>query len=338
MSVPFYTEESNSNLVDNLDEGVAIHALMNGSKDCDFLHSLNKEEPKSLKDILNRSEGYIQAEESVTTKKGVAKETEHLNWLEKLHNNGNKRDRTRHCAFHGTHGHDTKDYKQLRMEIERLIHKGALRQFIRLPKTQRGARRMERSQDNREVGLSGKSVLIIVVVSTQAMMIKFLTPNGVEMARGKPVEVLELTPQARDQVQTLEPNKVIKKKYKSKHWDLVALGDIVKEKTLIVDSLDMREELKECRTEPIDELKPVILDQRKPERTDNIGVDMDTSFMARLENCLMEHKDIFAWCLADMPGIDPEVVCHRLEVNPDVVPIRQKVRQLRAERSATTLV
>ncbi|GKV19473.1 hypothetical protein SLEP1_g29732 [Rubroshorea leprosula] len=205
--------------VDNLDEGVAMHALMNGLKDCDFLHSLNREEPKSLKDILHRSEGYIRAEERAVAKKGgecfkpnsvvagdkkqrfdrsndivdvrggkrgvggnlknycsalqeaprvyttftplntsmahilaVAKETKHLNWPEKLRSNGNKRDKTRHCAFHGTHGHDTEDCKQLRMEIERLIRRGALRQFVGHPGSQKGARRMERSQDSREAG------------------------------------------------------------------------------------------------------------------------------------------------------------------------------------------
>ncbi|GKV19472.1 hypothetical protein SLEP1_g29731 [Rubroshorea leprosula] len=95
----------------------------------------------------------------------------------------------------------------------------------------------------------------------------------------------------------------------------------------------MREELKECRTEPIDQVKPVVLDEKRPERTVNIGLDMDPSFMAQLENCLREHKDIFAWCPADMPGIDPKVACHRLGVNPDAVPVRQKVRHFGAERT-----
>ncbi|GKU98868.1 hypothetical protein SLEP1_g11806 [Rubroshorea leprosula] len=89
----------------------------------------------------------------------------------------------------------------------------------------------------------------------------------------------------------------------------------------------MREELKECRTEPIDQVKPVVLDEKRPERIVNIGVDMDPSFMVRLENCLREHKDIFAWCPIDMPGIDPKVACHRLGVNLDVVPVRQKPRR-----------
>ncbi|GKV02764.1 hypothetical protein SLEP1_g15159 [Rubroshorea leprosula] len=383
----------------------------------------------------------------------VAKEREHLNWPEKLRSNGNKRDKTHHCAFHGTHGHGTEDCKQLRMEIEQLIRRGALRQFIEHLESQRGARRMERLQDNREasrhkekepldvvgvfphdplmikivvedrnlrkgkvmkcvlvdtrscrdvmcygafkklgvspqlmrpcdfslVGFSRKSVLVIciislpihvgvtpcvaivtlyffvidvpsffnailgrpglnslqAVVSTQAMMIKFPTPNGVGMARGKLIEVVERTPQAQDQVQTLEPNQVTKKKYKSKHWDLVAFGDIVKEKTLTVDSLDMREELKECQTEPIDQVKPVVLDEKRPKRIVNIGVNMDQSFIARLKNCLREHKDIFAWCPADMPSIDPKITCHRLGVNSDAVPVKQKVRHFEAKKTAT---
>ena len=41
-----------------------------------------------------------------------------------------KRDRSRYCMFHGTHGHDTEECLELKREIERAIRRGELNQFI----------------------------------------------------------------------------------------------------------------------------------------------------------------------------------------------------------------
>ncbi|GKV27797.1 hypothetical protein SLEP1_g36923 [Rubroshorea leprosula] len=450
--------------VDNLDEGMAMHALMNGLKDCDFLHSLNREKPKSLKDILHRSEGYIRAEERVVAKKGgesfepnsvVAGDKKRrfdrsndiadvrggkrgvgrnlknyrstLQEAPRLRSNGNKRDKTRHCAFHGTHGHDTEDCKQLRMEIERLICRGALRQFVGHPGSQRGARRMERSQDNREAGRhKEKEPLDVVGVINVITVPPSATPTSMALAvkgsnesppstqtitfTGKDLDQREVFPHDPLMIEIVVEDRNLRKGKVMKRVlvdtgscrDVMCYGAFKKlgvspqlmrpcdfplvglsrksvhvrgiislpihvgvspcvvvvtldffvidvpssfnailgrpglnslEKTLTVDSLDMREELKECRTEPIDQVKPVVLDEKRPERTVNIGVDMDPSFVAQLENCFREHKDIFAWCPADMPGIDPKVACHRLGVNQDAVPVRQKVRHFGAERT-----
>ena len=39
---------------------------------------------------------------------------------------------------------------------------------------------------------------------------------------------------------------------------------------------------------------------------------------------LRMNQDVFAWSHEDMPGIDPSVIVHRLNVNPASSPIRQK--------------
>ena len=41
---------------------------------------------------------------------------------------------------------------------------------------------------------------------------------------------------------------------------------------------------------------------------------------------LRENSDVFAWTPSDIPGVDPTVITHRLNVNPDVKPIQQKRR------------
>ena len=51
-----------------------------------------------------------------------------------------------------------------------------------------------------------------------------------------------------------------------------------------------------------------------------------------LGNFLRRNEDIFAWSHEDMPGIDPSVIVHRLNVDPDSPPVRQKKRVFAQER------
>ena len=51
-----------------------------------------------------------------------------------------------------------------------------------------------------------------------------------------------------------------------------------------------------------------------------------------LANFLKSNQDIFAWSHEDMPEIDPSVIVHRLHVNPDSPPVRQKKRVFAPER------
>ena len=48
---------------------------------------------------------------------------------------------------------------------------------------------------------------------------------------------------------------------------------------------------------------------------------------------LKVHHDCFAWSHADMTGVDPEVITHKLEVDPDYPPVRQKRRKFAPERN-----
>ena len=51
-----------------------------------------------------------------------------------------------------------------------------------------------------------------------------------------------------------------------------------------------------------------------------------------LTGFLRINQDVFAWSHKDMPGIDPSVIVHRLNVNPASSPIRQKKRVFAQER------
>ncbi|KAL5572097.1 hypothetical protein UlMin_021694 [Ulmus minor] len=47
---------------------------------------------------------------------------------------------------------------------------------------------------------------------------------------------------------------------------------------------------------------------------------------------LREHRDVFAWSHEDMPGIDPNVIVHRLNIDPNFKLVKQKRRTFNAER------
>ena len=47
---------------------------------------------------------------------------------------------------------------------------------------------------------------------------------------------------------------------------------------------------------------------------------------------ILRHLDAFAWSALDMPGIDPNFLCHCLTMDPKVRPMRQRRRKFNKER------
>nr|XP_012466449.1 unnamed protein product [Gossypium raimondii] len=46
---------------------------------------------------------------------------------------------------------------------------------------------------------------------------------------------------------------------------------------------------------------------------------------------LHEYKDVFAWSYQDMPGLNTDIVVHKLPLKPKCKPIQQKLRRMRPE-------
>ena len=69
--------------------------------------------------------------------------------------------------------------------------------------------------------------------------------------------------------------------------------------------------------EPVEELEEVMLDESRPGRTTRMGTLAGPMVRQDLASFLRMNQDIFAWSHEDMPGIDPSVIVHRLNVNPD---------------------
>ena len=78
--------------------------------------------------------------------------------------------------------------------------------------------------------------------------------------------------------------------------------------------------------EPVEELEKVRLDDTRPERTTKIGTLTSWPVRQTITTFLRNNQDVFAWSHDDMPGIDPSVMVHKLNVSPSFPPIRQKKR------------
>ena len=99
---------------------------------------------------------------------------------------------------------------------------------------------------------------------------------------------------------------------------------------ICMDELDMRDEVL-TRPEPSEELEPVPLDD-DPEHLAYIDSKLAEGLKSLLTQFLRQNKDVFAWKQADVGGIDPTIITHRLNVSPSFKLIKKKRRSFTSER------
>ncbi|KAK8940806.1 hypothetical protein KSP39_PZI010808 [Platanthera zijinensis] len=80
-------------------------------------------------------------------------------------------------------------------------------------------------------------------------------------------------------------------------------------------------------------LEPAQVTQEVPiakggERKLSINSELPEDQRAELISCLLKNLDVFAWSAEDMPGVDPDVACHHLNVDPAAKPVQQKKRDV----------
>ena len=82
---------------------------------------------------------------------------------------------------------------------------------------------------------------------------------------------------------------------------------------------------------PADEVKCENLERvivaDDPERFFQVGVKLPLQEKERLLEFLRANVDMFAWSPYEAPSIDPNFICHRLNVNLFVIPKRQPPRR-----------
>ena len=74
-----------------------------------------------------------------------------------------------------------------------------------------------------------------------------------------------------------------------------------------------------------EELEKVLVGS-DPERFFQIGSELPAQEKSALTAFLRQNLDMFAWDPYEAPGVDPDFICHRLNVNPAITPKRQAPR------------
>ena len=98
----------------------------------------------------------------------------------------------------------------------------------------------------------------------------------------------------------------------------------------------MNIEEKRIVAEPTETLENIPLDEHNLERYTRVGADLEEKNKKDLVQFLKKNIDVFAWSHENMPGIDPSVIAHRLNICPSFKTVRQKKRVFALERDNAT--
>ena len=64
------------------------------------------------------------------------------------------------------------------------------------------------------------------------------------------------------------------------------------------------------------------IDEHSSKRKVKIGTSLGPDLRSSIINCLKRNRDVFTWSHSDMKGIDPNLACHRLNIDPKFPPRR----------------
>ena len=62
-----------------------------------------------------------------------------------------------------------------------------------------------------------------------------------------------------------------------------------------------------------------------------IGTTLSPTIREELIDLLQDYSDVFAWSYQDMPGLDTDIVVHRLPLREECAPVKQKLRRVKLE-------
>ena len=82
-----------------------------------------------------------------------------------------------------------------------------------------------------------------------------------------------------------------------------------------------------------DSIEVVNIGTKEVRREVKIRADLEDSVKARLIELLRKYSDIFAWSYEDMPGLDTDIVVHRLPLKEGCSPVKQNLRRTHPEMS-----
>ncbi|XP_072064320.1 uncharacterized protein [Arachis hypogaea] len=99
--------------------------------------------------------------------------------------------------------------------------------------------------------------------------------------------------------------------------------------------LDPRTDFRE-RPTPSDDLQKVYFNNDANKFT-FVGNSISKEELNAVTTFLQKQADLFAWKPSDMPGIDPQIISHKLAINSSARPVQQKKRKLGEEKRKASL-
>ena len=75
----------------------------------------------------------------------------------------------------------------------------------------------------------------------------------------------------------------------------------------------------------------VNLGTEKEKKEVKIGTTLSSTTRNELIDLLQDYNDVFAWSYQDMPGLDTDIVVHRLPLREECMPVKQKLRRVKSE-------
>ena len=63
----------------------------------------------------------------------------------------------------------------------------------------------------------------------------------------------------------------------------------------------------------------------------NIETTLSPDTRKELIDLLQDYSDVFAWSYQDMPGLNTDIVVHRLPLKEECMPVKQKLRKVKPE-------
>ena len=82
------------------------------------------------------------------------------------------------------------------------------------------------------------------------------------------------------------------------------------EKITLVDPRELE------NTKPLEEVTLIYIHPDHPDQHVMIGIELTEKLQGAMVEFLKKNYDVFAWSQGDVPGIDTQVITHRLFTNP----------------------
>ncbi|KAK3025927.1 hypothetical protein RJ639_041317 [Escallonia herrerae] len=268
-----------------------------------------------------------------------------------MRSRANKKNKELWCHFHNDHGHKTNNCGSLKRAIEALIKRGQLRKFVAQKEDTFAIEEREEREENVDVKTPHDDPLVITIKVANFNVKCVLVDNG------SSAEVLFYDAFQKMNILTDYLRKMDTPLYGFSNLPVtvegvialpVGIGTPPAQANLMLDFVvvknkealiikDFWEDTKMQRGKLVEDLVSIKVYPRGKDKMVWISSNLKEDTKLELVDLLRTYADIFTWIAADMPGIDPKVITHRLNVDPYKKHVKQKKRTFAPKRQEKTV-